>query len=266
MKRLLIILLVALVVATYAVPVLADSDSGSGDSSSDSGSDDSSNGSSDDSADDSSDDSADDSVDDSPDGSDDSVDDSVDDSPDSIDDSPDDSLHGQEVESEHTDPNELEDHILGRENEVETELESQGIEDSVRNNQKVYLVGVDAFRYVTELNPTSGDDLNQIEMELEDSLTVTTQAEMQIRSRNAVTRFFMGGDDAAAHELEQNINANEARINELEQLIGKCENCDEQVKQQLNDMIQEMDQEQERLRELSHLELQDRGILGWIWK
>jgi len=264
MKRLLIILLVTLVVVTYAVPVLADSDSGSSDSSSDSGSDDSSNGT-DDSADDSSDDSVDDSVDDSPDSSDDSADDSVDDSPDSIDDSPDNSLHGQEVESEHTDPNELEDHILGREIEVETELERQGIEDSVRNNQKVYLVGVDAFRYVTELNPTSTDDLNQIETELEDSLNATTRAEMQIRSRNAVTRFFMGGDDAAAHELEQNIDANEARINELEQLVVKCINCDEQVKQQLNDLIREMEQEQERLRELSRLELQDNGLLGWVW-
>ena len=136
----------------------------------------------------------------------------------------------------------------------------------MRNNQKVYLVGVDAFQYVTELDTSSHDNLTRIEMELKNSLAATAQAEMQIRSRDAVTRFFMGGDETAAHELEQHLDANDVRINELEQLIGKCTTCNEQVKQQLKDMIQEMDQEQERLRELSRLELQDRGILGWIWK
>ena len=214
MKRLLIILIIALVCATCVVPVFADSDDNSGNRSSDSGSDDiAGNGS----------------------------DDSSDDSPGDlsmttwmtvrtvsmtdraqihrpamirvptiiVDDSPDDS--GQETEPEHTDENELEDHILKQEIEVETELEREGIDDAVRNNQKVYLVGVDAFQYVTELDTTYNDNLTGIETELENSLAATTRAEMQIRSRDAVTRFFMGGDETAAHELEQHLDANEVR-------------------------------------------------------
>jgi len=269
MKRLLIILIVALICATCVVPVLADSDDNSGNRSPDSGPDDVAGNGSDDSSDDSPGDLSDDNMDDSPD----SIDDGPDTAPSSrddsgpddlVDDSPDDS--GQETGLGHTEENELEDHILKQEIEIESELEREGIDDAVRNNQKVYLVGVDAFQYVTELNSTYDDDLTGIETELGNSLAVTTRAEMQIRSRDAVTRFFMGGDETAAHQLEQHIDANEVRINELEQLIGKCTTCNEQVREQLRDLIQEMDQEQDRLRELSRLELQDRGILGWIWK
>jgi hypothetical protein len=67
------------------------------------------------------------------------------------------------------------------------------VDDSVRNNQSVYLVGVDAFLYVHELHHTYYDNLTETEREIRDTLNSTLQAEMQIQSRNAFVQFFMGG-------------------------------------------------------------------------
>jgi hypothetical protein len=177
-----------------------------------------------------------------------------------------DSLHDDsEIEWEHTDPNEFADHIREREMEIETELDREGVDDSVRNNQSVYLVGVDAFLYVHELHHTYYDNLTETEREIRDTLNSTLQAEMQIQSRNAFVQFFMGGDDQAALQLEREVDANEDRIREMERLIDIC-NCSEQVQDQLRDRIYDMDQEQDRLQDLIRLERQDTGIFGWIWR
>ncbi|MDD1654693.1 MAG: hypothetical protein LUO91_03185, partial [Methanomicrobiales archaeon] len=122
------------------------------------------------------------------------------------------------------------------------------------------------FRQVRELNDTHGRDLSEIETEIDDSVRVTTRAETRIRSRKTVVKFLVGGDDQAALELEREINLTEERIAELRSFVDSCTTCSEQVKEVLRERVQEMEQEQERLREVASQELNNQGIIGWIWK
>jgi hypothetical protein len=175
--------------------------------------------------------------------------------------------HGGEIEREHTNATELRDQIREQETISATELEREGIRDAVvRDNQGTFLVGIDTFRRVRELNDTHGKDLSELETEIEDSLRVTTLAESRIRSRNAVVRLLVGGDDQAARELERQRNQTELRIAEMNRLIDSCTTCSDQVKELLRERIQEMELEQDRLHEVASQELASQGIIGWIWK
>jgi len=175
--------------------------------------------------------------------------------------------HGGEIESEHTNATELRVWIQERETESVDRLAREGIDDSVvREGQSSLLVGIDAFRQVRELNDTHGRDLSEIETEIDDSVRVTTRAETRIRSRKTVVKFLVGGDDQAALELEREINLTEERIAELRSFVDSCTTCSEQVKEVLRERVQEMEQEQERLREVASQELNNQGIIGWIWK
>ena len=175
--------------------------------------------------------------------------------------------HGVEIEQEHTNATDLRVRIRERETESANQLEREGIRDPVvHDSQSTFLVGIDTFRLVRELNDTHGRDLSGLEAGIEDSLRITTRAESRIRSRNAVVKFLVGGDDQAVQELEREINLTGERIAELRSLVDSCTTCSEQVKEVLRERVQEMEQEQERLREVASRELNNQGIIGWIWQ
>jgi uncharacterized protein with PIN domain len=175
--------------------------------------------------------------------------------------------HGVEIEQERTNATELRVRIRESVTESANQLEREGIRDPVvHDSQSTFLVGIDTFRGVRELNDTRGRDLSELEAEIEDSIKITTQAESRIRSRNPVVKVLMGGDDQAARQLEQEMNLTRERIAELRSFVDSCTTCSEQVKEVLQERIQEMEQEQERLREVASQELNNQGIIGWIWK
>ena len=51
----------------------------------------------------------------------------------------------------------------------------------------------------------------------------------------------------------------------MEQLVEQCQ-CSDGVKELLREQIREMVQEQDRLRSLARLELEDRGIFGQFFR
>ena len=66
--------------------------------------------------------------------------------------------------------------------------------------------------------------------------------------------------------LEQESIRNQERIQEMQQLITQCQDCDASVKEMLQEQLQEMEQTQTRLQQVAQNEKQDRGIFGWLWK
>jgi hypothetical protein len=93
----------------------------------------------------------------------------------------------------------------------------------------------------------------------------TGRAEQRIQARDAVTRFFAGGDETAAAELEAQIARNNAQIQNLTQLM-ETPSLDPDALQLMQEQLQTIQQEQERLRLLAQQEKADRGIFGWLWK
>jgi len=111
-----------------------------------------------------------------------------------------------------------------------------------------------------------GPQVSGYAQEFNNSLQAQIQAEERIENRNAFVRFFAGGDEAAAATLEQETARNQVRIQELQQLIAQCQDCDVQVKEMLQEQLQEMETVQTRLQQLAQNEKQDKGIFGWLWK
>ncbi len=97
--------------------------------------------------------------------------------------------------------------------------------------------------------------LNQIE----NSVQNTLRAEEKIRARSKIKTFFVGGDQRSAKDIEQQVNANTLRLQQLNQIKNECE-CDQSLKSYLNEQIQLMDQEQERLQELAQTEKEKKSL------
>jgi len=111
-----------------------------------------------------------------------------------------------------------------------------------------------------------GPQVSEYAREFNNSVRAQIQAEERIQNRNAFVRFFAGGDEDAARILEQETIRNQERILEMQQLINQCEDCDPQVKEMLEEQLQEMVALQTRLQQLAQKEKQDKGVVGWLWK
>jgi len=142
----------------------------------------------------------------------------------------------------------------------------QTIQKVYQNQNKVRLA-VHALLDMEELVGGIGKNVSAIAKEFNNSLQRTLRAEENIAKRGGFARFFVGGDSEAAAELEEKTAQNRERVNELNQLREQCEEeCSEEVRALMQEQIQNMLQEQERLGELAQNEKKSKGILGWIWK
>jgi hypothetical protein len=110
-----------------------------------------------------------------------------------------------------------------------------------------------------------GPQVREVARNFNNSIQATINSEERIQARGRFRRLFVGGDEEAAAEIEERVSQNQARIQQLNQLREQC-NCSEEVKAMMQERIQLMQQEQERLRELAQNEKQSRGIIGWMWK
>jgi len=113
-----------------------------------------------------------------------------------------------------------------------------------------------------------GKNISQIAREFNNSIQATIKVEGRIQSRSSLIKFFMGGDEEAAEEMEQEVNQNRLRIQELRRLMEKGD-CEKEVKAMLQEQIQEMEGEQNRLQKLAQREKKDKGLFGWfsgLWK
>ena len=111
-----------------------------------------------------------------------------------------------------------------------------------------------------------GPQVSAYAREFNNSLRAQIQAEERIENKNALIRIFTGGDEQAAGILEQETIRNQERIQQMQQLLIQCQECDPQVREMLQDQLQEMEQEQTRLQQLAQREKQDKGLIGWLWK
>ena len=74
-----------------------------------------------------------------------------------------------------------------------------------------------------------------------------------------------GGDLSAAGMLIQYTDQNQQRIQQIQQLIANCSDCDPQVRTILEEQVQVLSQEQNRLITIGQEEQVNRGLLGWLF-
>jgi hypothetical protein len=139
----------------------------------------------------------------------------------------------------------------------------QGEQVAARNQNRIRLA-VYAFTAAQTLAGEAGPQLVQHAEQINASVQATVQAEEQIHSRSGLVRFFLGGDEASADGIQQQVEQNQNRIQEMNQLVQQCE-CDNETKAVLQEQLQNIEQEQNRLQTLAQEEKQDQGLFGWLF-
>jgi len=155
--------------------------------------------------------------------------------------------------------------IQERKEEMDQNMESYREElKNIYTNQNRVRLAVHALLAIENLTGI-GQNVSQIARECNNSVQATIRAEERIQKRNMLVKFFAGGDEEAAEEIEQEVNRNQERIQELKRLMQECD-CNEELKAMIQEHIQNMEQEQNRLQELAENEKNSKGIFGWLWK
>jgi hypothetical protein len=110
-----------------------------------------------------------------------------------------------------------------------------------------------------------GKNVSQIAMEFNNSIEKRIHAEDRLQNRSNFTKLFIGSDKKAIRDIEDEINKTDKRIDKLYQLLNTC-NCTDEIKTMLQEQIQIMEHEQERLQNMTQTEKKVNGMFGWLFK
>ncbi|MBP2133403.1 hypothetical protein J2128_001357 [Methanomicrobium sp. W14] len=109
-----------------------------------------------------------------------------------------------------------------------------------------------------------GSQISSIAEEFNNSLAAQYNAEEKIQNRDSVSRFLFGGDSDSAGYIREKAAGNMERIQNLNTVLNDCD-CDEELKEMIEAQIKVLEQEQNRLQEMSAAEAEDRGLFGGIF-
>ncbi len=160
---------------------------------------------------------------------------------------------------------ELKEIIAEEKEELKDELEDlKESSQKVYQNQNAVREAVQALLAAENLIGGIGPQVSAIAREFNNSVQATIKAEERIQERSRWLRFFVGGDEQAATEIEDELGKNQSKIQLLKQLAAQC-NCVSELKNIIQEQIQNIDQEQNRLREIVTAERKSKGVFGWLF-
>ena len=125
-------------------------------------------------------------------------------------------------------------------------------------------VALYALTNTGNLTGSSGPELTRLSAEINNSYGDALQAKQQIKSRSSFMRMLLGGDREVAGLLIQYADQNQQRIQQMEQLLANCSDCHPQVRTMLEEQVQVLSQEQNRLLTLGQQEEGDQGDYFWL--
>jgi gas vesicle protein len=106
-----------------------------------------------------------------------------------------------------------------------------------------------------------GQNISVIAREFNNSVNMSEKLEQKIQERSGIIRVFLGGDRDSAEQLANITSRNQARIQEIQQMINTA-TLDPDVRAFLEEQLQVMQNEETRLEQLATREQQDRGLFG----
>lgn len=130
-------------------------------------------------------------------------------------------------------------------------------------NQNEVRVAVHSLLVMEDLVGSIGKEVSKIAKAFNNSVQETIKAEEKIRSKNRILRFFVGADQETVEELQNLVNQNRIRIQQLKELKNQSDYEDE-VRTLMQEQIQSMEQGQNKLQEIIQNERNARGIWGWF--
>jgi len=172
--------------------------------------------------------------------------------------------NGQQLRVRARTSNELKSMIQEKRGEMIEEIKSmKGNLQKAYENQNEVRTAVHGLLAMEELVGGIGKQVSEVANQFNNSVEQTIRAEETIRNRNRIVRFFAGGDQETAGELQNLVDQNRIRLEQLKELKNQAD-CEEEVKILMQEQIQSMEQGQDRLQEMIQDEKDARGIWGWF--
>ena len=133
-------------------------------------------------------------------------------------------------------------------------------QDQVQADLALYALSISG-----NVTGSTGSELTRLADEVNSSYAAALQVEQQITTRSSFSRMLFGGDQEAAGLLIRYADQNQQRIQEMEQLLMNCSDCDPQVRLALEEQVKVLSREQNRLAVLGQQEQADRGLFGRLF-
>lgn len=130
-------------------------------------------------------------------------------------------------------------------------------------NQNQVRATIESLHMMDEYVGGYGEQVREVAREMNNSFERAYEAEQNMERRGGFARFFVGGDDEAAQEIEEAVNMTQDRVNELRQVREDCD-CPDDVKLMLEEQIQNLESEENRLRARAKQEQKKNGLFGWL--
>jgi hypothetical protein len=147
-------------------------------------------------------------------------------------------------------------------NQEETQ---QGNNENAQANQNRVRGSIQNILTTTDyLDSETGEEVSEITEEISVTVEQLYEAENTISNRGRLIRFFAGGDKKSAQAINSLTEVNTQKLNQLEQALQNCDDCDSQVMETVQAQIQLIEQDQERLQEIANEELNSNGMFGWF--
>jgi hypothetical protein len=137
---------------------------------------------------------------------------------------------------------------------------SSGEREQIKNENEVR-IAVTTLLDVEDLSGGIGRNVSAIARDFNNSASSTRKLEDRIQSRNSFVRLLFGGDRDAARELAAQTAQNNARITELQRLISSA-TLNSEVRAVIEDQVRIVQKDQDRLAQLATREQEDRGLFG----
>ncbi|MFW6025495.1 MAG: hypothetical protein ACOCRX_04065 [Candidatus Woesearchaeota archaeon] len=124
-------------------------------------------------------------------------------------------------------------------------------------------VSISVLSLISMENVTGiGKNISEIAKEINHSSKESFEYERRIKNRGRFSRFFFGGDIEAAQKIENRVEENKQRIENIRNMIEDNEEIGIEAKELLRDELENLEKEQEKLRNISQSEKEDRGLFG----
>lgn len=126
-------------------------------------------------------------------------------------------------------------------------------------------VAADVVQAAEPLLGANGPRMSAVAAQVSQATQALAQNEQQLETRSRVQLFLFGQDDEVVAEMEQVMEQQQTRIEEMKQLMLDCTDCDQGATETLLAQIQNMEQEQARLQTVVDDADSRTGLFGFLF-
>lgn len=160
-------------------------------------------------------------------------------------------------------PSELRQYIQERtQSQVRQSEDGTDEPEQLRNRA---MAAVQAVQAAENLLGQNGPRMSEIAEQVNQAAQGMEQREEALQQRSWLRAFFFGQDQEQAQALKNETEQNRLRVQEMNQLLVECGECDAEVKTMLQEQMQTMLQEQDRLDQVAEKAIGRWGLLGWLF-